>query len=567
MKVVFALLLLSVVSGQECTKDGACDKHERCSVWAEEGECLRSTAYMQEHCPASCQLLQQALGSDEEKTQRVLEPNECEDLHERCSLWAIAGECEVNPKDMKKYCRKVCKFCFDEGDEGDEDDDNDDDDDTVVDEQIADCKDTHELCSFWAEHGECQKNPTFMEVGCSKSCKTCDKVKVDPRKLDVSQVLPADIDKEVAQQIMEKSKAFGVRQIAAGADIKATLVKIEETAQYMANEKTLALPKDILDNCSNKHEMCSFWSAVGECTNNRAYMTTNCSPACASCNLIDIKARCPPLENVEPALRPGDLQKMFERILAIAPGNKTLTDEERKQLTDQSMPIYTVHVHSSPGEPVTEISAVLDKSLPPWVVTFENFLTDDECEALIQLGEEQGYKRSEDVGARKFDGTFESVTNDRRTSENAWCSDYGGCRTTDAAQLIHERMAIVTGIPANNSEDLQILRYKPGEFYRTHHDFIPHQVDRQCGPRILTFLLYLSDVEAGGGTNFPNLDITIMPKRGRALLWPSVLNSNPMKKDGRFMHQALDVESGLKYAANAWIHQYDYIAPQKNGCS
>lgn len=96
---------------------------------------------------------------------------------------------------------------------------------------------------------------------------------------------------------------------------------------------------------------------------------------------------------------------------------------------------------------------------------------------------------------------------------------------------------------------------------------IPHQKDRQCGPRILTFFLYLSDVDAGGGTNFPNLDLTIMPKRGRALLWPSVLDSNPMIKDGRLMHQALPVEEGVKYAANGWIHLYDYQTPQKEGCN
>jgi prolyl 4-hydroxylase len=96
---------------------------------------------------------------------------------------------------------------------------------------------------------------------------------------------------------------------------------------------------------------------------------------------------------------------------------------------------------------------------------------------------------------------------------------------------------------------------------------IGHQRDRQCGPRILTFFLYLSDVDAGGGTNFPNLDITIMPKRGRALLWPSVLDSNPFNKDGRLMHQALPVEAGVKYAANGWIHMYDYQTPQKEGCN
>lgn len=96
---------------------------------------------------------------------------------------------------------------------------------------------------------------------------------------------------------------------------------------------------------------------------------------------------------------------------------------------------------------------------------------------------------------------------------------------------------------------------------------IPHQRDRQCGPRILTFFLYLSDVEQGGGTNFPQLDITVEAKRGRALLWPSVLDSDPSAKDGRLMHQALEVVEGTKFAANGWIHLYDYVTAQNNGCS
>lgn len=102
---------------------------------------------------------------------------------------------------------------------------------------------------------------------------------------------------------------------------------------------------------------------------------------------------------------------------------------------------------------------------------------------------------------------------------------------------------------------------------RVHHDYIPHQLDRQCGPRILTFFLYLSDVEGGGGTRFPQLDITVEPKRGRALIWPSVYNSDPFKKDGRMMHEALEVTAGTKFAANGWIHMYDYETPQKKGCT
>jgi prolyl 4-hydroxylase len=99
------------------------------------------------------------------------------------------------------------------------------------------------------------------------------------------------------------------------------------------------------------------------------------------------------------------------------------------------------------------------------------------------------------------------------------------------------------------------VRYEPEQYYRVHHDYVLHNIDRQQGVRMLTVFLYLSDVEAGGGTNFDQLDITVMPKRGRALLWPSVLNSKPHDKDGRTTHQALPVEAGIKYAANAWFHQ------------
>jgi hypothetical protein len=88
------------------------------------------------------------------------------------------------------------------------------------------------------------------------------------------------------------------------------------------------------------------------------------------------------------------------------------------------------------------------------------------------------------------------------------------------------------------------------------HDFIPAQVDQPVGPRILTFYIYLSDVEEGGGTNFPHIDpsnpdFTVMPKKGRAVLWPSVLNEQPDVQDDRTLHQALPVTKGQKFGTCA----------------
>lgn len=260
---------------------------------------------------------------------------------------------------------------------------------------------------------------------------------------------------------------------------------------------------------------------------------------------------------------------MFENIVATAPGNRSV--EERD--TDSDMPPYTVTVHSRPWT-VDEAETVTDESSdekyggPPWVVTFDSLITDEECQHLIELGYKAEYKRSEDVGAAKFDGSFSGTKSERRTSENAWCTDKIGCRGDAIAQRIMARIESITGVASSNYEDFQILRYEEGQFYRAHHDYILHQKDRQCGPRILTFFLYLSDVEAGGGTSFPNLGpLTIMPKRGRAVLWPSVRNDDPMSIDSRTRHEALPVEKGTKFAANAWIHQHDYVAAHRKGCT
>jgi prolyl 4-hydroxylase len=84
---------------------------------------------------------------------------------------------------------------------------------------------------------------------------------------------------------------------------------------------------------------------------------------------------------------------------------------------------------------------------------------------------------------------------------------------------------------------------------------------------MLTFFLYLSDVEEGGETYFPTLDIAVKPKKGRAVLWPSTLVEFPTQIDPRTMHEARKVIKGRKFAANSWIHVYDYRKPNLWGCT
>ena len=175
-----------------------------------------------------------------------------------------------------------------------------------------------------------------------------------------------------------------------------------------------------------------------------------------------------------------------------------------------------------------------------------------------------GYSRSKDVLGQHVDGGPGEFVNPGRTSTNAWCVDM--CEEEEVPRRINERLRNLTGIPDANAEPLQLLKYEEGQFYETHHDLIDYQLERQGGHRILTVFIYLNDVEEGGGTMFDELELTVMPKRGRVLIWPSVYNDDPLKKDWRTEHQALKVERGIKYGANAWYHMRDYKTPNAKRC-
>ena len=102
-------------------------------------------------------------------------------------------------------------------------------------------------------------------------------------------------------------------------------------------------------------------------------------------------------------------------------------------------------------------------------------------------------------------------------------------------------------------------------FYES-HDYIQHEWERPQGPRVLTIFLYLNEVEEGGGTHFGQLGLTVQPKKGRALIWPSVLDEDLLEWDERTHHEALPVLSGLKYGANAWIHLRDFKTYYHRNC-
>ncbi|CAB9498731.1 Prolyl 4-hydroxylase subunit alpha-1 [Seminavis robusta] len=325
--------------------------------------------------------------------------------------------------------------------------------------------------------------------------------------------------------------------------------KIAEARYYMVNEVNIEPEYDaVRDICKNKHESCAFWAMLGECEKNPNYMKLNCAPICQTCDFLSIETRCPLDPNAVDALYPGDITKMFNRIL-----------------TDPSIQQYQPTIVSRPEYAEGDTAETANYILGPWMVVFENALTDEEADRMIELGGNEGYQRSADVGRKLEDGTYDKKIYAGRTSTNAWCQN--DCYEDPIAKRLMQRVEDITGVPEPNSEWLQLLRYEQNQHYNRHHDLIEYQKERQCGVRIFTLYFYLNDVEEGGGTEFPALNLTVTPKRGRAALWPSVYDHDPNLKDPRTEHAALPVTKGVKYGANAWLHQRDFKNPHREGCN
>ena len=143
------------------------------------------------------------------------------------------------------------------------------------------------------------------------------------------------------------------------------------------------------------------------------------------------------------------------------------------------------------------------------------------------------------------------------------------CYEDKITQQILRKIENVTGVPEINYEFLQILRYEQGGLYKKHSDFIPADISHNQGVRVLTFFIYLNDGEPGKGgeTFFPHMNVKINPKKGKAILFPNVLSSDPDRQDTRTSHEALEVKYGVKHAANVWIHQRDFKTPFYERCS
>ena len=409
------------------------------------------------------------------------------------------------------------------------------------------CVDLRPDCPRWKDEGFCDKNTAYMQSHCPYSCQVCH-LHHPRRKVPAAQAFASPVhhlsDYSVIRNVVGAD--LGHYQLITPTDDWKDRIMGHVERQRRYKKRTVlqeARYESVRQSCQNYQAECTYWALIGECDKNPEYMREiECPLACFSCEELDERARCPIDRNAKNAWYPGDLNAMFERIVSEP------YFVEEYGVTVLSRPSMERDATDSENNDEDE-----EVEGTPWILQLDTFFTPAEAQHLIDLGNAIGFERSTEVNRRRGD-----FVSDRRTSETAWC-DTDECDEDEVVSAIFLRMQNLTSIPMDNSESLQFLHYEVGGYYKTHHDYIPDEIDKRHGPRILTVFLYLNDGGdpplQGGGTNFDKLGITVEPKVGRAVVWPSVLNDDPFEKDTRTTHQALEVTQGVKYGANAWLHQ------------
>lgn len=202
---------------------------------------------------------------------------------------------------------------------------------------------------------------------------------------------------------------------------------------------------------------------------------------------------------------------------------------------------------------------VVSADLP--LVVIENMISDEMCEEIIQAAQTNGMMRST-IGDSQEKAEM-------RTSSTRWLRE-SHCEIP--LRVLAGKASRLSRIPAEHMENLQVVRYEPGQKFDMHIDQLDAFNDLDCRGRLATCLLYLNssrlgDPERGsfdgGETHFPAYNISVVPKRGRAVFWFNTIekpgqhnfrNDMPLTADLKSRHAGKAVINGEKWVCNRWIH-------------
>jgi prolyl 4-hydroxylase len=185
-------------------------------------------------------------------------------------------------------------------------------------------------------------------------------------------------------------------------------------------------------------------------------------------------------------------------------------------------------------------------SRDPYIVLYPGLFSPAECKYLAVLGTPWMERASilNPSGERRLDDQI-------RDAESCSIPHLAEDMVVHA---INRCIAAATGTPWINGEPLNILKYKPGQQYKPHHDGTGAD---NVSVREQTALIWLNEQFEGGETDFPKIKLRVRAALGDMLVFRNVLaNGQP---DPRMTHAGLPVTEGIKWMASRWIQTGPYL--------
>jgi len=249
------------------------------------------------------------------------------------------------------------------------------------------CVDEHENCAYWAKSGECDNNAAFMKASCKASCGVCKGGKPPPKKRGA---------------------------------------------------------------CEDTNDNCATWAAIGECQSNPGFMLSKCPVTCKMCqsetckdDLPDCAERCrgPATSNFSDSFYCYSSPELTRKCAWTCGACKEHRFSKPQCTRDKAVldapwrvqkgSVDRIFQRIVDEEPGVSILSSPETTNGPWILTLDDFLTDEESDAVRDAGSDAGtgWARSQ-----AGDGVQAA-----RTSSTAWCS--GACLRNPTVQKVERRVS------------------------------------------------------------------------------------------------------------------------------
>ncbi len=223
---------------------------------------------------------------------------------------------------------------------------------------------------------------------------------------------------------------------------------------------------------------------------------------------------------------------------------ESLTNEIKELKKEKNQDTYNTN---KTNKPIQKASSVIEDVFANKLYSFENFLTEDECDTLIE------YIDKNKVKSRTVNQNGEDEYSHYRTSSTCYINE----SNLSFVKNLDEKICNASNEKYYLGENIQGQHYSVGQEFKEHTDYFQGKgYEANCGEqgnRTTTFMIYLNDVEEGGATFFPRLNKRFYPKKGMALMWKNLDIYGEPDEDLR--HTGEPILKGNKYIITKWFRQ------------